>query len=538
MCDLRPEDWMSFDEDFNSVVAQVRDAEAAGQFDRAADFFQILFEKHPHSDTALKSYMDALLRLGQANQAVEACDRAIAATPRSTVPWRDKALICFNHLNDRAAAVTSLKAGLAAFPTNAELHLMLADASFQMLDFDAARRHGLKAAEFGDLSIVLRARHRFLDDHEGAVHTARAILEQHPSDVGTLIQCGISLYLLGRLEESSGYLYRAAEHEPYRGDVIFPLANLLLLLGDTKAGWRRYEMLADLAPLAGGPSVLTAYHDRLWRGQPLKDKRILVISHLGLGDCLMYARYARDLKAAGAHVTLCVKPELMRLLRELDGVDELLSTWPVESWGSYDYWIFENLLPARLGASDGEVPTYRDGYIKLTDPDTANALASRHRASDRLRIGLCWDTSPNYFAGRSRSLAPEDLQPLAEIANVDWFVLQKHPLEPDFVARSGLSILNHSHEWDDFYDTAVFATSLDLTISICSAPVHLAGALGLPAWVMIGAPEWRWGAQGDAGPWYPHIRIFRQTAPGNWRSVTEAVRDALESERSILRGMG
>ncbi|VWB85125.1 putative TPR repeat protein [Burkholderia lata] len=526
---------MSFDEDFNGVAAQVRDAEASGQFDRAADLFRILFEKYPRSDIVLRPYLDALLRQGQTGKALEACDRAIAATPESTVPWRERALICFNHLNDRAAAIASLKEGVAAFPANAELHLMLADASFQMLDFDTSRRHGLKAAEFGDLTIALRARHRFLEDHEGAVHIARAILERYPTEIGALVQGGISLYLLGRFEESMGYLYRAAEHDPYRSEVIFPLANLLLLLGDTKAGWRRYEMLADLASLGNGPSVLTTYHDRLWRGQPLEGKRILVISHLGLGDCLMYARYARDLKAAGAHVTLCVKPELMQLLRELDGVDALLSAWPVEEWGTYDYWIFENLLPARLGASDGVVPTYRDGYIKLKDPDAAKALADRHRTSDRLRIGLCWDTSPNYFAGRSRSLVPEDLQPLAEIGDVDWFVLQKHPLEPDFAARSGLSILNRSDEWNDLYDTAVFAASLDLTISICSAPVHLAGSLGLPAWVMLGAPEWRWGAQGDTGPWYPHIRVFRQTTPGNWLSVTEAVRDALESERGALR---
>ncbi|KAG8152499.1 tetratricopeptide repeat-containing glycosyltransferase family protein [Burkholderia catarinensis] len=526
---------MSFDEDFDSVAAQAREAEAAGQFDRSADLFRILFEKYPNSDTVFRPYVDALLRLGHARKALEACDRAIAAMPTSTIPWRDKALICFNHLNDRTAAIASLKMGLEAFPSNAELHLMLADASFQVLDFDAARRHGAKAAEFGDPGIVLRARHRFLDDHEGAVQIGRAILEQYPADIGTLVQCGISLYLLGRLEESSGYLYRAAEHDPYRGDVIFPLANLLLLLGDTKAGWRRYEMLADLVPLGSGPGVLTTYHDRLWRGQPLEGKRLLVISHLGLGDCLMYARYARNLKAAGAHVTLCVKPELMQLLHDLEGVDELLSVWPVETWGNYDYWIFENLLPARLGAIEGEVPTYRDGYIKLKDSGVAMAQADRRRASGRLRIGLCWDTSPNYFAGRARSLAPEDLRPLAEIEDVDWFVLQKHPLEPDFAARSGLSILNRSDEWNDLYDTAVFATSLDLTISICSAPVHLAGALGLPAWVMLGAPEWRWGARGDTGPWYPHIRIFRQAAPGNWRSVTEAVRDALELQRGVLR---
>lgn len=521
--------------EFDHVVAQIHEAEAAGQFDLAADLWQDLFEKDPQNDGILGSYTEALLRIDQAERALAVCDHAIARIPMSSYPWRQRAVICFNNFNDPSAAVTSLNAGLEAYPSDAELHLLLADASFQTLDFDAAQRHGLRAAELGNPRIALKARHRFLGDHEGAVRIARAILATSPTDTDALIQCGISLYMLGHFEEGVGYLYRAAEHHPSRGDVIFPLANLLLLLGDTKAGWRRYETLADVASLNNSPSCLTTYHDRLWRGQSLEDKRILVAGYLGLGDALMYARYARSLQAAGAHVTWCVRPELARLLRGLEGVDILLSAWPVETWGNYDYWIFDNLLPARFGASEGIVPAWREGYIKLAPDDDAKALAASRRSPGRLRIGLCWDTAPTHFTGRARSLSPEDLQPMATIGNVDWFVLQKRPLESDFAARSGLSVLDHSQEWTDFYDAAVFASTLDLTISICSAPVHLAGALGLPAWVMIGAPEWRWGAQGDHSPWYPHIRIFRQTAQGDWRSVTEAVRAAMESERDLLR---
>jgi hypothetical protein len=118
---------------------------------------------------------------------------------------------------------------------------------------------------------------------------------------------------------------------------------------------------------------------------------------------------------------------------------------------------------------------------------------------------------------------------------VDWHILQKRPLEPDFAARSGLAIQDSSHEWADFHDSAAFAGALDLTISICSAPVHLAGALGLPTWAMIAdPPEWRWGLTGDRAPWYPATRVFRQAARGDWLSVTEAVALALEAGREAL----
>ncbi|CAJ0808212.1 hypothetical protein LMG19083_04672 [Ralstonia psammae] len=528
------------DKDFDHMDAQIRDAEAAGRFDLAADLRKLIFESHPQNDDVLAGYVEALLRLGKADKALDACDRAIAMMPTSSYPWRKRAVVQFNFLNNPAAAEASLKAGLEVYPSDAESHLMLADLSFQTLDFDAARHHGSRAAEIGDSRVVLRARHRFLDDHEGAVEVAFGILAARPTDVEALTQCGISLFMLGRLEEGASYLYRAAEHEPHRGDVIFPLANILLLLGDTKAGWRHYEMLVDKGLLTkSAPPVLTTYHDRLWRGQSLENKRILVLSYLGLGDSLMYARYARSLKAAGAHVTFCVRPELKRLFNELEGVDNLLTAWPVENWSEYDYWIFDNLLPPRFGASEGNVPARLDGYIKLRSRVGTELPTASHSHRDRLRIGLCWDTAPTHFTGRARSLAPEDLQPLAEIANVDWFALQKRPVVPDFTARSGLSIVDHSHDWTDFYDAAVFASTLDLTISICSAPIHLAGALGLPAWVMVGAPEWRWGRQGDHSPWYPHVRIFRQMERGGWRSVTEAVRVALELERgSLLQSYG
>jgi hypothetical protein len=187
------------------------------------------------------------------------------------------------------------------------------------------------------------------------------------------------------------------------------------------------------------------------------------------------------------------------------------------------------LLPARFGAGEGRIPIWPEGYLKV--PQATGGITLPDRAAGRLQIGLCWATSPSHYSRNARSLSPEDLRPLAGLQNVDWHILQKRPLEPDLAARSGLAIRDSSHEWADFHDSAVFAASLDLTISICSAPVHLAGALGLPTWAMIAdPPEWRWGLIGDRAPWYPHIRIFRQAARGDWLSVTEAIARALRAE--------
>ena len=85
-----------------------------------------------------------------------------------------------------------------------------------------------------------------------------------------------------------------------------------------------------------------------------------------------------------------------------------------------------------------------------------------------------------------------------------------------------------SDEISDFEDTAAILSIVDLLISVDSSPVHLAGALGRPAWVMLPfVPEWRWLLERDDTPWYPSLRLFRQTSRADWASVTGVIASEL-----------
>jgi tetratricopeptide (TPR) repeat protein len=513
-------------------AARARELEAEGRLQEAAGLWDQAAAACPTDDGILGALTSALVRLGRSPEAVEACRRAVAGGSTSTYPWRERAVISYVHLNDPPGAAESLREALAAHPHDAQAHLLAATVAYQTLDFDLARDHGLKALETADDDTSLQVRQRILGDFEGAIAVGRRLLARRPTDVDLLVLCGLSLHLMGRLDEAAGFYYRAAEHAPYRGDVIFPLADVLILLGDARAGWRRFGMVGDEAMLLTNLPAAEPFMDRFWRGERLAGKRVFVLPYVGLGDSLMYARYARELKAAGAHVTWCCRPELLQLFADLGGADVVTSDWRLEALGDYDHWILDMVLPERFGAGEGRIPTWPDGYLKVPP---AGVMTLPDRGSGRLQVGLCWTTSPAHYSRNARSLSPEDLRPLASVSGVDWHVLQKRPLEPDFVARSGLAIHDSSHEWADFHDSAAFAGSLDLTISICSAPVHLAGALGLPTWAMIAdPPEWRWGLHGDAAPWYPKTRVFRQAGRGDWLSVTQAVALALEAERQTL----
>jgi len=93
-----------------------------------------------------------------------------------------------------------------------------------------------------------------------------------------------------------------------------------------------------------------------------------------------------------------------------------------------------------------------------------------------------------------------------------------------FAAESGIAVHHWPEAIDDYDETAALAVALDGIVSVCTAIVHLGGALGRPVWVMTPrVPEWRYGASGDRMPWYPSVRLFRQSTGGAWAPVVEAI---------------
>jgi hypothetical protein len=100
----------------------------------------------------------------------------------------------------------------------------------------------------------------------------------------------------------------------------------------------------------------------------------------------------------------------------------------------------------------------------------------------------------------------------------------------------GMSLVSLSEEIRDFEDTAAILTLLDVLVSVDSSPVHLAGALGCPAWVMLPfVPDWRWLLDRQDTPWYPSVRLFRQQVAGQWLPVIESIAAALGELRDSAR---
>ncbi|MGE4219986.1 MAG: glycosyltransferase family 9 protein, partial [Alphaproteobacteria bacterium] len=183
-------------------------------------------------------------------------------------------------------------------------------------------------------------------------------------------------------------------------------------------------------------------------------------------------------------------------------------------------------LPAVFGTDLGTIPA--DIPYLAADPERAAEWRQRLDPG-RFRLGLVHAGSPSHGNDKNRSLRLEMLRPLWDRADVAAYLLHKDTPEVSF---EGLEPLGPS--FGDFADTAAALQALDLLVSVDTSVAHLAGALGRPVWTLIPfVPDWRWLPGREDTPWYPQMRLFRQTAPGGWDAVLARVAAELDA---VLRG--
>jgi hypothetical protein len=316
------------------------------------------------------------------------------------------------------------------------------------------------------------------------------------SDADEALALGVRLMRQGDLDGASARLEAAARRRPGDPDIKLNRAALgaaYLAQGRYAEGWplieERIGLRPDLVPLVS-PSFPE------WRGEPLADKSILVWVEQGLGDQIMFARFATTLADLGARVTLGCRPALAALFRTIPGVAEVISV-PVGAGVAvphHDYWSRYFSLPYRLGTTLQTLPSAP--YLSVP-PDRSTLRRAE-------RIGLVWRTSPTGSAAARKSL-PE-------------------PLAQELLALGAVSLHPEDTGAQDFADTAAIVDRLDLVIGVDTAAAHLAGALGKPVRLLLPFDaDWRWMRDRADSPWYPSMRLYRQRAPDDWREVVDRV---------------
>lgn len=307
------------------------------------------------------------------------------------------------------------------------------------------------------------------------------------------------LHHLAHLSEADGDL-AAAESSYRRALALAPqamptarlLANLLLSQGRYAEGFALFEARHALEALRK-PDL--PYPE--WRGEPVSGRRILIWPEQGFGDQIQFARFAPILRDQGADVTLVCWPPLARLFADSLGVRVIAARGAIEL-PDPDAWVMTCSLAGRMGVTPQTVPA--EPYLRA-------ARAWAHPLPAGFRVGVMTSGSPTNRNDRNRSLDP------AAAARLRGLPAQIVELDP---AATGAT---------DFADTAALIADLDLVISVDTAVAHLAGAMGKPCWVLLPSLglDWRWMRARPDSPWYPTMRLYRQTTAGDWGQVLEAI---------------
>jgi tetratricopeptide (TPR) repeat protein len=413
---------------------------------------------------------------------------------------------------------------LAAKPYNAELHNNLGVALRLIGKLDAAVAHHRQSlgldpdnpALHSNLGNALRVANR---TREAVRHHLQAVSLKPDYSEG-FFNLGLCLRDLGRADEALACLSKALALSPQNKRARVEIAITRLMQGDFTRGFSEYEWRKQLADVPA-----PEFRQPAWTGDDVQGKRILLYPEQGLADVLLFVRYARELKRRGASVLVLCQALLKELLTRLDYLDGVVAEG--EQLPEFDLHASLLSLPHLCGV---DVPAAMSGEPYLLPPERGRIKLGRLPRA-KLRIGVYWAAMPGQALDRQRSVAFTHFMALAGDPEILFFSLQGGTHQKD-IQTHGASGLVHDvgRGIFDFAEAASALEQLDLLITIDAPIAHLGAAMGMPTWLLLPTvPDWRWQQAREDSPWYPSLRIFRQTTPGDWAPVFARLAAELEN---------
>jgi tetratricopeptide (TPR) repeat protein len=471
----------------------------------------------------------ALLALGQTDDAAAATCQAAALDPNSAVAQLQLGDIRHRQ-RDHAAAETCYRRAIELSPTLPEAHCHLSNALHSLGRFEAAADAAAGAIalrpEYADAhtnrgnALLALLRHDEAEAHYRTAIRLQPMSAAHYSNLGSALTANLGSALTARqkVHEALAAQRRALAIDPDFIDARYNHAITLLLAGDLESGWQYYEARWQLPW-----NKPRGFSQPQWNGAPLAGRTILLHAEQGLGDMLQMARYVPLVAARGGHVVVEIHPPLVRLLQGLRGVQQVIPLGaPLPP---FDLHCPMFSLPLVFRTRLDTIPA--EPYLQA-DPALAIPAGCRALLVERngLRVGLVWQGTPQIGAhvNRERSLALEQLAPLADIPGVSLYSLQKDADPKSVRQATALGIADLMADVTDFADTAARVAELDLVISVDTSTAHLAAAMGKPVWLLSRYGGcWRWLTGRSDSPWYPGLRLYRQDASRDWTSVVAQV---------------
>jgi Flp pilus assembly protein TadD len=500
----------------------------AGRLPEAAQVYQQILTVVPGHPDTLHMMGVLLLQMGQPAGSLEWIERAIAAAGAQGAGGaiaefhvhRAHALLALGRSADAAAAgraAVRLKRGYA------EAWQVLGHALTDIRDYGGALHAYQDAArlkpELPDLLNNLGVALHHVNRLEEAARTLTRAQSRDPRDPGVLLNLSSVLRDLGRFGDAETRLTAASRLAPGDPRVRYDHALLMLLLGRFEEAWPGWEerFRAGAVPDRGLAKPR-------WHGEPLAGRTLLIHAEQGLGDTIQFCRYPFP---TDGPVVFEIHPRVARLLASRKDAPRIVRAG--DPLPPFDLSCPLMSLPAIYGTTAKTVPATVP-YL-AAEPDAVARW--RARLGDHgFRVGIAWQGNSSRREDAGRSIRLDYYLRLAAVPGVRLISLQKDTGTEQIVAGMAMETLGDDFDAgpDGFIDAAAVMMNLDLVIASDTAIPHLAGALGRPVWVALRAvPDWRFMLERLDSPWYPTMRLFRQTVRDEWAPVFEAMTAALST---------
>ena len=565
----------------------------AGRWQQAEQIYRQILQVAPQVPDAWHLLGALALQVGKPELAVEYIGRALALTPREALFLNNLGAAQLK-LGQLSAAEKSFRSAIEARPnaTDARKNLGLtlqqqarhveaiecfeealrqqpeqAEAFYQLGHAWHTAQHPAKAIPCYQQALHRDPHHSKAHYNLGLAFQQECALEQavvhyqqalalDAKSIEAHTNLAVAFQGLGDYEQARSHFDRALHLNPNYAEARKNRALLLLQLGEFAEGFAEYEWRWHFPDLPQ-----RGFIPPLWDGSPLAGRTILLHAEQGLGDTLQFVRYAPLVQERGGRVIVECQPSLIPLLRGVSGIHHLVprgSPLP-----EFDVHCPLLSLPRVCATTVDTIPA-RIPYLTAST-ERVRHWQSRLAGERRFRIGLAWQGNPQHHLDRLRSIPLTAFSSLMTISDIVCYSLQKG-FGADQVAQipGTWPVADLGPELDlpavadihpetppaipaletagAFVDTAAVMKNLDLVITTDTSIVHLAGALGVPTWLLLSQScDWRWLAQRDDTPWYPTVRLFRQPRLGDWSGVFSRVADELRSclaKRASTAGLG
>jgi len=462
---------------------------------QAIEIFKQILKIYPNHVDTFNNLGNALQEISHLDEALIYYERAISIKPNDPSAFSNRGVLLYKQ-KKLAAALSSYQYAIDLDPNDPEL--------------------------YNNYGVALQELYRY---EESLFYFNKAI-KLNATYFEAFSNRGVVLRELGLLNEAIFSYKSALKINPEYIEAQWNLALCNLLIGNYSDGWRGYELRWKRG--ASGLEKKVIPTSPQWYGKDnLQDKTIFIYAEQGLGDTIQFSRYISLLSSLGAKVILEAQVPLIPLLRSIEGVHEIIS--PSDCLPKSDFHSPLLSLPLAFNTALNSIPTF-DSYLK-TPKDKVTLWSEKLGLKHNLRVGLAWSSVSNFSDDGKRSISLETFLSALPSEGFEYVCLQKEiKLADQYLMNSNHQIKFFGSDLHDFTDTAALIDCMDLIVSTCTCIPHLSGSLGKETWLLVSKiPDWRWLLDREDSPWYPKLKLFRQTVLLDWTNVLLSVKSNLET---------